>query len=142
MSWEKGPVAALMTRMMTTLWSSPLQRLGKGSRGDEAGGRPGTSPEPPISIWTLDWGPEYMNCSEWSDIFFLVQGVVSDWPTWYQFRGGQTYVWWENLRAHPLQEMVIYDHHQFLRHVGFSRIWAHMEVRYHWGNNLGAKKIF
>ena len=41
----------------------------------------------------------------------------------------------------PLQERVIYDHHQFFGHVGFQRIRAHMEVRYQWGDNLGAKKF-
>ena len=82
-----------------------------------------------------------MNCSEWSDVFLLVQGVVSDWPEGYQFRGGRLIYGGKICVPTPLQERVIYDHHQFLGHVGFSRIWAHMEVRYHWGNNLGAKKF-
>ena len=64
--------------------------------GVEGGTKPGDALvphlNPPISIWTLDWGPEYMNCSEWSDIFLLVQGVVSDWPEGYQFRGADLFM--------------------------------------------------
>ena len=79
-----------------------------------------------------------MNCSEWSDIFLLVQGVVSDWPEGYQFRGADLCMVGKSA-CPPLQERVIYDHYQFLGDIKFSRILAHMEVRYQWGNNLGAK---
>ncbi len=68
--------------------TTPAPREGADG-GGEAGLQTGASPEPPISIWALDWGPEYMNCSEWCDIFLLVQGVVSEWPEGYQFRGGR-----------------------------------------------------
>ena len=30
--------------------------------GDEAGGRPGTSPDTPVSLYELDWGAQYLNC--------------------------------------------------------------------------------
>ena len=40
-----------------------------------------------------------------------------------------------------LQERVIYDHHGFLGHVGFQRLWDHMKIRYEWGNLLWAMKF-
>ena len=72
-----------------------------------------STPVPPIFIWTLDWWPEYINCSEWGDIFLLVQGVVSDWPEGYQFRGGRLVYGGKVCVPTPLQERVIYDHHHF-----------------------------
>ena len=29
----------------------------------------------------------------------------------------------------PLQERVIYDHHGFLGHVGFQRLWDHIKIK-------------
>ena len=41
----------------------------------------------------------------------------------------------------PLQDRVVYDHHGFLGHVGFQRLWDHMKIRYEWGNFLWAMKF-
>ena len=38
----------------------------------------GEGDKSPTSFWTLDWGPEYLNCSEWGDIFVLAKGVVEE----------------------------------------------------------------
>ena len=45
------------------------------------------------------------------------------------------------MRTYPLQERVIYDHHGFLGHVGFQRLWDHMSIRYEWGNVAWALKF-
>ncbi len=89
----------------------------------------------------MDWGPEYLNCSEWGDVFLLTQGVVPEWPEgsqvmkWKLIFDGKTCV------PSPLQEKLIYDHHEFLGHVGFSRLWEHMILRYLFGDILSAKKV-
>ena len=36
---------------------------------------------------------------------------------------------------------MIYDHHEFLGHVGFPRLWEHMALRYLFGDILGAKRF-
>ena len=82
-----------------------------------------------------------MNCSKWRDVYLSTQGMESDWPEGFQLKGDRLIENGKICVPTPLQEKVIYDHHQFLGHVGFERIWAHMDLRYSWGNLPGAKKF-
>ena len=82
-----------------------------------------------------------MNCSEWGDIFVLAQGVVAEWPEVYQVQKGKLIFDGKICVPTPLQEKFIYDHHEFLGHVKFPRLWEHMALRYLFGNILGAKSL-
>ena len=138
-------------------WSEKLEEVGEYSddeevveltpeTGDTGGegainrGRPGPPPHPG-SVWKEDWGKAYLNCSAWREPYSATQDPQESWPGGFQFksdmllRGGRVCV------PTPLQERVIYDHHGFLGHVGFQRLWDHMSIRYEWGNVAWAMKF-
>ncbi len=43
--------------------------------------------------------------------------------------------------THTLQEKFIYEHHQFMGHVGFPRIWEHMDVKFLFGCITSARRF-
>ena len=105
------------------------------------GGRPGTPTDTSIPLYELDWGAQYLDCSEWRDVYISFQGLESEWLEGYQCKGNRIIESGKICVPTPLQERVIYDNHLFLGHVGFYRIWEHMNLRFQWGDILSAKNL-
>jgi hypothetical protein len=95
------------------------------------------------TIWELDWVGEYERCPEWREPFLGTRGGTPEgvWPK--GFHRADKFLVKENRICVPtgLQGRLIYDHHQFLGHVGYQRLWQHMGVRYDWGDFARAQKL-
>ena len=93
-----------------------------------------------MDLWERDWGKEYEVCPRWQKEFSATQTPQEVWLEGIKLFHDKMYK--EELLCVPLplQEKLIRDHHSFLGHVGFQRLWDHMSLRYEWAELGLAKK--
>ena len=104
-----------------------------------------TSTPPLVSVDNVSWEEAYKKCSGWSSVWKQVQDSQSDrnvpWPSGIQVHDGRLYKDQKLLVPISLQKSFIKQHHEFLGHVGFERLWSHISHRFGWSNDIEAKKM-
>ena len=110
---------------------------------DESEGIDHTQPHPSNqndkTIYEKNWEIEYKNCPTFKEMWENSQNGV--WEKSIQIFGDKMYL--NDMLCVPLglQKLMINEHHEFLGHVGSTRLWTHMEIKYLWANEKLAKKI-
>ena len=108
----------------------------------EGGGR---EIRPPVGdysdIWALDWGREYMNCPRWGEVFKATLEPQGTWPGKVKLFKDKMYLEERLCVPSSLTKSLIRDHHSFLGHVGFERLWKSLVTRFQWPDLADAKKF-
>ena len=92
---------------------------------------------------TLDWENAYKICPKWQQPWEDIKAANVDqkksWPCGFQVNAGK--LLFEQKLAVPssFQQEVIKQHHIFLGHPGFERLWGHMSRKFVWANDSVAK---
>lgn len=93
------------------------------------------------SIWEENWEGHYQDCPVWCEKFEAALGFVNDWPTGIKKFGDKMYFEEKLCVPTSLQNWLIREHHSFQGHVGFTRQWPNMSVRYAWADEAQAKEF-
>ena len=88
---------------------------------------------PDNSVMALNWGPEYLKCPRFSEIFGETQQSTSSWPEGMKFLEGKLYQGERLCVPLSLQERLIFDAHCFYVHIANPKLWQMLSVRYEWG---------
>ena len=96
------------------------------------------------SCWCLSVSPPNKRCPQFSTVWKQVQGSQVNrnvpWPSGIQVHDGRLYKDQKWLVPSSLQKGFIRQHHDFLGHVGFERLWSHISHRFSWANDHEAKR--
>lgn len=92
-------------------------------------------------VWDVDWGHEYEKCPRWGPVYRAVRDGTADWPKDVKFFHRKILLKEAWCIPWTLQEPIIREYHTFLGHVGFSRLWKAMELKYAWADADSAKKF-
>ena len=64
-----------------------------------------------------------------------------EWPTGYGFSGSYLLDGTKIALPLGLQPILIRQHHEFMVHVDFARLWHHMDLKFSWADRSEAKKF-
>ena len=103
-----------------------------------------------ISVWGMEWNPEYQKCPKWGEIWKRVinpengssKGQEStNWPEDIKFLGEKLFFQEKLCIPLSMQEILIKEYHVFLCHIGCARLWENLENKYAWADLGKAKKF-
>ena len=106
----------------------------------EEGGQP--LPAAPESIGDgmddQNWKSSYEKCSKWKQVWNEIQATQTNrskpWPVGFQVHGGKLYKDQKLVVPSELQQKMVHEHHKFLGHCGFERMWNHMRHKFEWAD--------
>ena len=92
-----------------------------------------TTPRSVVPVWERQWGAMYLTCPTWKESWQKTQAGV-DWPAGIKVFSGQMF--FDEKLCVPLcfQKEVIQGNHEFLGHIGWERVWRHINLRYAWAD--------
>ena len=97
-----------------------------------------------ISVWGMEWSPEYQKCPKWGEIWKRVKNPENDslkWPEDIKFLGEKLFYQEKLCIPLSMQEILIKEYHVFLCHIGCARLWVNLENKYAWADLGKAKKF-
>ena len=97
------------------------------------------------SVDDMDWGKAYKSCPKWKQAWEDIEAAKVDktksWPSGFQLNAGKLLLHQKIAVPTSLQQSLVWQYHNFLGHVGFERLWGHMERRLTWADESNARKL-
>lgn len=95
-------------------------------------------------IATMNWGQQYAACPVWGSTWKLLSDPGGQWPDDFKLTGAlYTYMLFQERICIPLQAQraFIRYQHDTMAHVGFIRLWKHLQHRFEWADVSDARKF-
>ena len=95
-------------------------------------------------IPTMNWAQQYEACPVWGSTWKLLSDPDAQWPDYFRLSGPvHPYMLCHEKICIPLQAQraFIRYHHDTMAHVGFVRLWKHMQTKLEWADHVDARKF-